>query len=332
MNTKPLVSVVMPVYNGEKYLREAIDSILNQAFKDFEFIIINDGSTDKSEEIIKSYNDNRIRLISQNNLKLIKSLNKGVKLAVGKYIARMDADDISLPERLEKEVEFLNRNQDVCLVGTYSFVIGPDGKVIDTWKGFSENKKIKENLLICNQFCHGSVIFRKKCIEDVGFYREELGVMSDYIGDYDLWLRISERWNIANIPEILYKHRINPNSISVQKSGKQGKCKKFAIKLAKERRQYGKDMLQVGDRRNIDKVLMKVYPTSWIETRKNLIQNDYLWGKYLYSKDDYKGAIGFFIRPFPYNLFNIDIVSLILKAMIKSVVPKKTISRFIKKK
>ena len=109
--SKPLVSVLMAVYNGEKYLLEAIESILNQTYTNFEFLIINDGSTDSTEEIILSYSDQRIRYIkNEQNLKLIASLNKGLDLAKGKYIARMDADDISLPDRLEKQVNFLERN------------------------------------------------------------------------------------------------------------------------------------------------------------------------------------------------------------------------------
>ena len=108
----------MPVYNGEKYLQEAIESILNQTFKDFEFIIINDGSTDKTLEIIKSFTDPRIKLITQENRGIIYSLNKGITESRGKYIARMDADDISLPERLEKEYRFLEQNPNYGIVGT----------------------------------------------------------------------------------------------------------------------------------------------------------------------------------------------------------------------
>ena len=109
----PLVSILMPVYNSEKYLREAIKSILNQTFTNFELIIINDGSTDNSLKIIKSFKDNRIKIIkNKGNLGLIKTLNKGIDLAQGKYIARMDADDIAMPKRLEKQIAFFNENPD----------------------------------------------------------------------------------------------------------------------------------------------------------------------------------------------------------------------------
>ncbi|SVC41049.1 uncharacterized protein METZ01_LOCUS293903, partial [marine metagenome] len=110
----PLITVLMPVYNGAKYLNEAIDSILNQTFQNFEFIIIDDGSTDDSVKIIKSYDDNRIRLVeNRNNLGQSETLNKGLSLTRGKYIARMDQDDISMPERLKKQFEFMENNSDV---------------------------------------------------------------------------------------------------------------------------------------------------------------------------------------------------------------------------
>ena len=116
---EPMVTVLMAVYNGEKFLKEAMESILTQTFTDFEFLIINDGSTDNSVKIIEEFNDPRIRLIhNEKNLKLIASLNKGISLAKGKYIARMDCDDISMPYRLEKEVDFLENSLEYGLVGT----------------------------------------------------------------------------------------------------------------------------------------------------------------------------------------------------------------------
>ncbi|HKQ33129.1 MAG TPA: glycosyltransferase family A protein, partial [Thermodesulfobacteriota bacterium] len=116
----PKVTVLMTVYNGEKFLNEAIDGILNQTFRDFEFLIINDGSTDGSREIIKSYKDPRINLVdNESNIGLTASLNRGLSLAGGEYIARQDADDISLPERLEKQISILERNPDIALLGSW---------------------------------------------------------------------------------------------------------------------------------------------------------------------------------------------------------------------
>ena len=117
----------MSVYNGEKYLREAIDSILNQTFKDFEFIIVNDGSTDNSLKIIKSYNDPRITIINQKNTGLAKALNEGIKIAKGKFIARMDADDISEPERFKKEYKFMHVHDECVALGTNAIIIDENG-------------------------------------------------------------------------------------------------------------------------------------------------------------------------------------------------------------
>ena len=126
----PKVSVLMSVYNGEKYLKEAIKSILGQSFKDFEFIIINDGSIDKTEKIIKVFNDKRIVLINQENIGLTKSLNNGLKLAQGDYIARMDADDVALSYRLEKQVKFLDSNPHIFLVGSSCYLINESNLLI----------------------------------------------------------------------------------------------------------------------------------------------------------------------------------------------------------
>jgi glycosyltransferase involved in cell wall biosynthesis len=126
----PKVSVVMSVYNNESYIREAVESVLNQSFKDFEFIIINDGSTDRTREILTSYTDERIRLFDQENRGLTISLNRGLSLAKGSYIARMDGDDISDPERFAEEVRFLEQNEKIGLIGTYAHRIDEQGRIV----------------------------------------------------------------------------------------------------------------------------------------------------------------------------------------------------------
>ena len=163
-NEFPLVTVLMAVYNGEKYLREAIESMLNQSYTNFEFLIINDGSTDSTEEIILSYRDERIRhMKNEQNIKLIASLNKGLDLAEGKYIARMDADDVSLPERLAKQVDFMERNLEYGLLGTWVKTLGlnPD-KEIHFKSGHDE---IRFELFFHNYLHHPTVMFRKEIIK-----------------------------------------------------------------------------------------------------------------------------------------------------------------------
>lgn len=233
------VTVLMSVYNGGRYLREAIGSILNQTFRDFEFLIINDGSTDSTREIISSYDDYRIRLINNEvNIGLTKSLNKGLAAAKGKYIARMDADDISLPTRLQKQVEFLDEHFTVGLVGTAVVQIDEKGRTVVEIPLLTESAKIQEELLFGNQFCHGSIMFRKECVEKAGKYREEF----KYAQDYDLYLRMAEYYELSNLNDFLYKWRLVVNSISVSRKLKQDRYAILARKCAKERK-IGKEKI-----------------------------------------------------------------------------------------
>ena len=208
---EPLVSVVMPVYNSELYVRESIESILNQSYSNFEFIIIDDGSTDRTSSIIENITDNRICYIrNQTNTGNYFSRNTGCRLSKGKYICVMDADDIASNERIEKQVLFLENNPSVLLVGS-------DFKVI----GFNICRKIKEypflkiHLLHNNMFLHPSLMIRKDVMEEVNFYNEEYL----YASDYDLVCRISLLGKITNLDDILIEYRIHQNQISnVQKS------------------------------------------------------------------------------------------------------------------
>lgn len=205
----PKISVIMPVYNTEEsYLREAIESILNQTFADFEFLIINDGSTNNSQDVILSYKDSRINyVINEKNLGLIKTLNKGFDLAKGEYIARMDSDDISLPKRFEKQVDFMDKNQNVHVVGTW-YEWFPKCKV---QKPPTTDKDIKECLLVqSNSLAHPTVMLRKSVIDKLEARYDENYA---YVEDYALWLSLVDKVDFANIDEILLKYRIHPNSV-----------------------------------------------------------------------------------------------------------------------
>ena len=214
----PKVTVLMSVYNGEKYLQEAIDSILRQTFKDFEFLIINDGSTDKTGEILESYNNPRIKIINnEKNIGLTKSLNKGLRLARGEYIARQDADDISMPERLEKEVEFLEMHQDYAVVGTFAKIINENSEILYFLERPVEDLKIREIFKKDNCIIHGSSMIRRACLSDTGFYNE-LIIRSQ---DYELWLRLSKKYRLANIPKYLYIWRKHDENIEAKYVGEQ---------------------------------------------------------------------------------------------------------------
>ena len=198
----PMISVIMPVYNGEKYLREAIESILNQTYTDFEFIILNDGSTDRTEEIILSYDDPRIVYVkNKKNLQIVETLNKGIALARGKYIARMDADDISLPERLEKQIKFMKDNPDVDVCGTWIRTFGREDK---EWKYPVTHVEIKARLLLNCALAHPSVMM-KKIVFDKFKYRKSY----EKAEDYDLWVEIVDDFSLYNLPNFLLRYRLH---------------------------------------------------------------------------------------------------------------------------
>lgn len=205
------VSVVMSVYNGERYLQEAVESILNQSFTDFEFIIIDDGSTDGTWDILTGYNDPRIVLLcNEQNIGLTRSLNRGLAVARGEYIARMDADDVSLPERLAVQVAFLEEHPDVGLVGSPPFVVDAQGGIKHVEPVPIDDLEIKWLLLFHNTFAHSSVMFRRNVLNAVGPYSAEKIVAQDY----DLWVRIARNFTVTNIPLPLIHWRSRPTGIS----------------------------------------------------------------------------------------------------------------------
>lgn len=216
----PKVTVLMSVYNGESYLNEAVDSILTQTFTDFEFLIIDDASTDSTPEILRSYVDPRIRIIiNEKNQGLTKSLNKGLEIAVGEYIVRMDADDISLPERLEVQVKFMENNPEIYVCGSWIEIIGCNSGEI--WEYPTDSNEIKCKHLFECSIAHPSVIF-KKDLPDQNHLRYDPTFKRSQ--DYDLWVRISTSYLLANIGKVLLKHRIHQSAIGQHYSNEQKRC------------------------------------------------------------------------------------------------------------
>lgn len=208
---EPLVSVILSVYNGEKYVGRALESILNQTFTDFELIVVNDGSTDGTDRILGQLDDPRVVLVSQENKGLIASLNRGCSLAKGKYLARQDADDISMPERLAKQVAFMEAHPDVGLLGTAYHQLDEDGKELLTVTWPTEDSSLRRVLIRYSPFCHGSVMMRRTVFEECGGY--EPGLV--HVEDYGLWFEFSYRAKIANLSEVLYEWRSHPANISM---------------------------------------------------------------------------------------------------------------------
>jgi hypothetical protein len=226
----------MSVFNGGEYLAEAIDSILNQTFRDFEFVIVDDGSTDATADILSTYanRDGRIRVIRHDNKGRAVSLNIGIKLAKAGYIARMDADDIALPGRLQAQVEFMERHPDVGLLGGAVELINTQGRVLKVVRPPLEDSEIRSLMLDNNPIWHPTVVMRKEVVLASGGYRKAL-LDAD---DYDLWLRMSERSQLANLGEPILQYRIHADQVSVRNLRHQILCV-FAARAAASLRRRG---------------------------------------------------------------------------------------------
>ena len=212
----PEVSVLFPAYNAEKYLHEAIESILSQTFKNFELIIVDDGSTDNTRIIIEEYvkKDPRvIPLFNERNLGIVQSLNKALKIAKGRYIARMDHDDISLPERLETQVRFLQEHPEISIVGSNVILINEKGEYIGIRKLPEIPEKIAKLMVLGNQFVHPTVMIRREVFDVVGNYQKVL-----HAEDYDLWINaIKKGLKLYNLQTPLLKYRIiDPDKITLK--------------------------------------------------------------------------------------------------------------------
>jgi glycosyltransferase involved in cell wall biosynthesis len=201
----------MSVYNGEPYLREAVESILAQTYSDYEFIIIDDGSTDNGVEIVRSYRDPRIRFVQQENRGLSAGLNRGIGLSTGEYIARMDADDISEPSRLVRQVQHMDDNPSCVLVGTGTLIIDADGQPLRKLEMPLQQDVISRELERCaSPFVHGSVMFRKVAVSQCGYYDERVFTGQDWV----LFTKMIRLGKMTNLPQILYRHRLTPEAIT----------------------------------------------------------------------------------------------------------------------
>jgi glycosyltransferase involved in cell wall biosynthesis len=208
---KPFVSILMPLYNAESYIKESVYSILSQSYNEFEFIIINDGSTDNSGKIVEQIKDSRIKYFSIPNSGMAAALNYGLTIARGKYIARQDADDISYVERIEAEVDFLEADESVALVGSMAKIISNGNESERFLDHPADSDALRLFLLFDNPFVHSSVMIRKTALDKVGNYNQELPAL---VQDYDLWSRLAEKFPVRNIKRVLVDYREVADSIS----------------------------------------------------------------------------------------------------------------------
>jgi glycosyltransferase involved in cell wall biosynthesis len=282
----PRISVVMSVYNGQSFLSEAIESILHQTFRDFEFIIIDDGSCDNTAEILSSYaaRDSRIRVLSHENKGRAVSLNIGIAHAQSNYIARMDADDIALPYRFQQQFDFLEAHPEVGLLGGSVQLIKAADSVLAVVQPPRSDLEIKTVMLQGNPMWHPTVVMRKGIALAAGGYRKPL-LDAD---DYDLFLRMGERSQLANLDTVVLQYRIHANQVSVRNMRHQTECVLAASAAASFRKHGGGDPLS-----NIDAVtpelLRSLYVTS-DQIQKKVINTCNYW-VHLLKKVDADSAL-----------------------------------------
>jgi glycosyltransferase involved in cell wall biosynthesis len=209
----PRVSVLLPVYNGGTFLPEALDSVLAQTLGEFELIIVDDGSTDNSAEVVERYDDPRLILLRERHRGLVGALNRGLEFARGEYIARMDADDVAQPQVLERLVAALDVDPEAVLAAGGSTQIGgSDGEVLPPRDGDLRNR-----FLLRNPFANGAILIRRSALERVGDYRD----VYLHNEDYDLWRRLADVGKIAGISEPLHAVRVHPGRLSLANSVRQ---------------------------------------------------------------------------------------------------------------
>jgi len=241
MNREPKISVIMSVFNGSKFLSHAIQSILNQTFKEFEFIIVNDGSTDDSLNIIRSFEsaDSRIKVISKLNEGLAKSLNAAISVSKGKFIARMDADDISYENRLEKQYEYMQKNKSIDLCGCSMDIIDELGNVTSEKIQISNIDDIQKKRYFQSPILHITFFGKKSFFVKHNGYREQF----KYAQDYDLVLRgINTGAKICNIKDKLVQYRDYQQKIDPIKFIQQFRMTELIVKLSKERELHNKEV------------------------------------------------------------------------------------------
>jgi glycosyltransferase involved in cell wall biosynthesis len=254
-----LISVIVPAYNAEAFIEEALNSIICQTYTDIEILVADDASTDDTKIIIDSFNDERIkRFHNPMNIGYLKTCNKLIALTLGKFIAFQDADDVSHPERLNLQMQFLDRNPNYGLVGTNFSHISQKGRLIRDFKVLTENMYLQEELMKSNPFQKPSIMFRRSVYQKVGMYREHFLTLKNISEDYDWLLRVSEKFMIANInyEKPLYHYRLIPTAMTKSiRHIDQLFGHDIAKFLAKQRRERGFDDLDAGNLAEIEEFL-----------------------------------------------------------------------------
>ena len=213
-NSSPTISVLIPVWHAVRFLPAALDSVLAQTFPDFEVIAVDDGTSDGSAEVLAAFaaRDTRVRVVRQQNQGIVASLNRALELARAPFVARMDHDDVSRPDRFAKQIAYLRQHPEVAAVSGAMDVIDQDGAYLRTEEFPTLPAAVESELLYRNCVCHPAVMARTEALRKVGGYRKD----AQFAEDYDLWLRISEVGRMANLPDVLLSYRLHPVRMSTQ--------------------------------------------------------------------------------------------------------------------
>ncbi|NIC41033.1 glycosyltransferase [Aquabacterium sp. A08] len=300
----PTVSVVLPVYNGGLYLPLALDSILAQRYTDFELLVIDDGSTDQSLAVLQAYaaQDPRVRVVSRANQGLVATLNEAIGLAQGRYIARMDADDIALPDRLGLQVAYLDSNPQCVCVGSAVELMDELGRKLVVWPQYPDNETIqREALKGHTTICHPAATMRKDALVASGGYRASMYPTEDL----DLWLRLGELGQLANLPKVLLRYRMHSGSISGQaaKDGRQREAARKCCDEACERRGLADKTFEASEAWRPD------------GTQQAQWENDLKFGWWAMASHEYSTAIAYGWRAWRVAPFSRPATVLLLKSI-----------------
>lgn len=315
MNT-PLITVLMPAYNAEKYIGEAIGSVLNQVFTDFELLIVNDGSTDRTKQIIESFTDPRIRLINQTNQGIAAALNIGLLNAKAGLIARFDADDICLPERLGLQYDFMMNNREYIIVGSNAEYIDMHDEFVFTGRMSAySDEAIRRSIYSYCPLIHSTTMFSKEAVLKAGSYNIHAHAFEDHL----LWLKLLNHGKACNLPEILVKVRLAPESISIDEKWRTKRfheIKSGAIRSGDITEPEGKELLGILKQQNTQKIKEGSY--------YSLLGKKYLWDNHQPEKAriNLKKAIS--IHPGRLDSYAIMALSFFSKGFISWLYNKKT--------
>ena len=310
-NKKPAITVLMPAYNVEKYIEEAITSVLQQTFSDFELVIVNDGSTDMTENIIKVFNDPRIILINQPNQGVAAALNKGLKIAKGDYIARFDADDICMPKRFSIQLGFLLNHPDYIIIGSDVDYIDMHNEFVFSYtSSYYTNEEIQLNKLKTCPFIHSNVLFRKDAVINVGGYNIHAHTFEDHL----LWQKILATGKGCNLSEKLLKVRLNPNSITIDEKWR---CRNFhkikdeALARGNITETEGNELLAILKAQDIKKIKEGSYYA--------LLSKKYLWNNYQPKKARQNLKKTLSLKPVDINSYLLLLLSYMPEKLIQTI-------------